>query len=188
MAVFRIKGAEVELTVRPLEGEAAEQDRQAAWSLYVDMATRVSVRGRLDARGEDSFDGEVLADGVASLKRFFDRTRELIRGYPVGRQGPARDDHLGAFALRMLETVHGPFLDKWHTDVLHWWNEDSDRSRSPVVRQQAYPHLERLLGDWTAVRTLGREVVRELADRYAFGPLAELPSGLREAWGAIEPR
>ena len=187
MALFRIGDAQVELTVQPVAGDAADDDRQAAWSLYVDMATRVSVRGRLDAQGQDTF-GEVLADGVASLKRFFDRTRELIRGYPVGRASAASDGHLGAFALRMLETVHGPFLDKWHTDVLHWWNEDSDRSRSPVLRQQAYPHLQRLLADWTAVRKLGREVVTELAERYGFGPLAELPPGMREGWGTLDPR
>ncbi len=171
------------LAIVPLSGAHAGADRQHAWELYVEIASRVAVRGNLDGERE-SFDHEVLASSMASLQEFFERVRTLVRRYPVGAIGGGASEHLGFATARMLGIVYGPFLAKWATHLLHWWNEDSDRGRPPVQRQDEYPQLTALLADWTAVRTFGRAVTQELAQAYGFAdvPGAMAPE-LRAAWG-----
>ncbi|MEM6991112.1 MAG: hypothetical protein AAF721_11460 [Myxococcota bacterium] len=183
MAVFRKGELGVQLSITPLTGECAGADRQHAWELYVEIATRVAVRGNLEGDRE-SFAHEVLASSMASLREFFERTRALVARYPVGEIGPNAGEHLGFVTARMLGTVYGPFLAKWATHLLHWWNEDSDRGRPPVQRQDEYPQLSALLADWTDVRRFSREVTAELATAYGFTDLpGAMPPELRAAWG-----
>lgn len=183
MATFAKGDLAVELTIAPLGGNHASADRQHAWELYVEIATRVAVRGNLDD-GVETFSHEVLASSMDSLQEFFERVRSLVRSYPVGAVAPGETEHLGFVTARMLGNVYGPFLAKWATHLLHWWNEDSDRSRPPIERQQEYPERAALFADWAAVRNFGRQVQSELAKAYAF---AEVPGAmspqLRAAWG-----
>lgn len=183
MPAFRKGDLTFELAVTPLLGTHAAEDRQFAWEMYVEMTTRVAVRGNLDGEGE-SFAHEVLADSMQSLQEFYERMREAVRRYPVGAIGPEVSSHLGFSAARMLGIVYGPFLSKWAAHLLHWWSEDSDRGRPPVVRQQAYPELAALLADWTVVRRFGRETTAELARTYGLVDVpGAMPPDLRAAWG-----
>ena len=183
MTTFRKGDVSFDLAVSPLQGEHAAADRQFAWELFVEMSTRVSVRGNLDGDRE-SYAHEVLAKSMVSLQEFFERVRTLVRQYPVGAIGPETRAHLGFSAARMLGIIYGPFLSKWAAHLLHWWNEDSDRGRPPVARQQEYPELAELLADWSLVRRFGRDTTAELARAYGFADVpGAMPPDLREAWG-----
>lgn len=183
VAPFRKADLSLEPTFTPLTGAHAAEDRQHAWELYVEMATRVAVRGNLDGE-RDSFDEEILTASMTSMAEFFERVRTLVRRYPVGAIGPEHPEHLGFATARMLGVVYGPFLMKWATDLQHWWSEESDRSRPPLERQRQYPNIEAMLSDWSAVREFGRHVITELTRAYGFAEVpGTMPPDLRAAWG-----
>src|SRR5437763_16654342 len=75
--------------------ELSEEDRQCAWELYTEIATRVAVVGkRLDKTCKD-FDGELFSESLDSLYHFFRECRGIMRRFPVGRFRVARQIHLG---------------------------------------------------------------------------------------------
>jgi len=182
MADFHKGELTIELPMVPLPGDHAAADRQHAWELYVEMATRLAVRGALDGAGE-SYAHEVLASSMVSLQEFYERVRALVLRYPVGPIGPGVE-HLGFTTARMLGIIYGPFLGKWSAHLLHWWSEDGDRGRPPSERQREYPELTALLADWTTVREFGRKTIAELARAYGFAEVpGAMPPDLRAAWG-----
>lgn len=77
----------------------------AAWDLYVEFATRVTVRPL--AAGEGS-----ARQAMDSLYTLFGVTREVLRGAGPGvADGP---DALGPVAIRVLNDGLRPFLTRWH--------------------------------------------------------------------------
>lgn len=172
---------ERELVFRRVEGELGMIDRQLAWELASHVTTRVAVRGKVDAQGEDTFRGEVLSEGLDELESFASDLRDLMLRYPVG-QLEGQQDHLGAFIALALELVVRQFLEKWQSEYRSWWEINKEHG-APFVVQRNFAQIDMLLRDWATVRRFFRDTVDELVKTYGFvDVLSELSSALQSAW------
>ena len=88
-----------------LELENDEAQMRAAWSLYVELSTRISTVP-LDAGTG------ILREALTSLYNMFNITRQILRDAgPDIAQGA---NSLGAIAIEVLNIGLRPFLVKWH--------------------------------------------------------------------------
>ncbi|MFQ5760979.1 MAG: hypothetical protein ACE5HM_08380 [Acidiferrobacterales bacterium] len=101
--------------------EPDENERRAAWELYVELITRVSI-----AR-EDPTEG-TLREALSSLYTLFDTTRKILREYGPSVAQPKGGSGLsfGYLAVAILNSVLRPFLSKWHVLLL-----DFEATRAP---------------------------------------------------------
>jgi hypothetical protein len=88
-----------------LEFETDEVQQKAAWELYVELTTRISVQPLGENEG-------IVREALSSLYKLFDITRGILRrAGPVVAQGP---NSLGPVAIDVLNKGIKPFLAKWH--------------------------------------------------------------------------
>jgi hypothetical protein len=149
-----------------LGAELSDQDRQCAWELYAEIATRVAVVGKRSDKAAKDFDGELYADSLDSLYAFFRECRAIMRRFPVGRIKDCRQDHLGIFINRILASVLRPFLEKWNCRFRTWWAQTQKDNASAFEVQQTFPDCAEFLTDWTALRLIMRRAERKLAQQY----------------------
>ena len=64
MAATKEGSFSLNLGVFKLEGKLSEDDRQCAWELYTELATRVAVVGKPVDKNAISFDGELYCDSI----------------------------------------------------------------------------------------------------------------------------
>ncbi len=135
-----------------LELENDEAQQRAAWSLYVELSTRIAVQPLKEGEG-------VLREALTSLYNVFNITRQILReAGPEIAKGPKS---LGFIAIDVLNKGLRPFLVKWHpllknyeekrmpglTTVDHervWENEGDLRKELEEVRQQMVVYVEAL--------------------------------------------
>lgn len=88
-----------------------EAERKAAWELYVELATRITV---VELRPEEG----LLREALSSLYTVFESTRGILRshGPSVAQATNGKDGDLsfGYLAVAVLNTVIRPVLAKWH--------------------------------------------------------------------------
>lgn len=157
-----------------LGADFEETDRQCAWELYTELATRVAVTGKPNDEDCTDFSGEVLAESFASLYTFFGEARKIMRSFPVGQLGQLKtDDHLGALIHRAMRDVLRPFLETWQADFRHWW-EMQDQDIPPMERQSTYPRLAEMKADWSEVRGVMRGIQDRLVGAYKLVNVAKL--------------
>lgn len=94
-----------------VEWEADPTERKAAWSLYIELVTRIAVQP-LEA------DNGLLREALASLYNLFPVTRQVLKesGPDVG----ASLDSVGGIAIAVLNNGLRPFLSKWHPLLQTW--------------------------------------------------------------------
>ncbi len=186
MAVFNKGTFSMNLGFIAVGGEFDNQDRQCAWELYTEIVTRVAVHGKLDEKRQEAFDGEVLVESLSSLYNFFMASREIMRRYPVGElsiKRPEVTNHLGFFIATMLDAVLRPFLETWQATYRHWWDQKSDRSKTPFKRQEEFPQLAQFKKDWITMRGFFRQSADELAKTYKLIDLGSaVAEHVRQAW------
>lgn len=86
-----------------------EAQQRAAWELYVELATRITVQP-LDV------DEGLMRDALSSLYSVFASTREILRqAGPSVAHGP---NSFGPMAIEVLNKGLRPFLAKWHPLLL----------------------------------------------------------------------
>ncbi len=166
---------ELNLGLVKLGAEVAEEDRQCAWELYTEIATRVAVCGKPGDPECTDFEGELYIESVESLYRFFQEVRLIMRRFPVGKLNASNQDHLGILANRIMTSVLRPFLEKWQIKYRHWWENESNPRLSPLQRQTNFPELRQFLADCSAVRTIMRAVRDELAATYQLVDVTSKP-------------
>jgi hypothetical protein len=100
-----------------------EAEQRAAWELYVELVTRISVTGLADDEG-------VLRESLSSLYAIFTTTRALLRSYGPTIARPATEGGLsfGILAVHILNYVLRPILATWHPVLL-----DYEHQRDPLV-------------------------------------------------------
>lgn len=96
LSSLKVKGPFLELEFKP-----SDQTRQAAWSLYVELITRIATQPLATDEGEE-------ISALASLHSLFATTREVLRD-----NGPKSVD-LAYIAVPFLNQVVRPFTAKWH--------------------------------------------------------------------------
>jgi len=127
---------------KPDEGE-----KSAAWEMYVELITRVSVAELGPEEG-------LLREALSSLYTLFDTTRSILRTHGPGVAKPKSggDYSFGFLAVAILNTVVRPLLAKWHPLLA-----DYENSKPPDV--SAFEHERK----WE----YSRELRGELADAHA---------------------
>ena len=92
--------------------EVSEAEQNAAWALYVQLATRIISRPLGEGEGS-------VAAALRSIYDVFDITRRILSD--SGREVCARDKSFGPIAIWILNEKLAPFLTTWHTkwDAYH---------------------------------------------------------------------
>lgn len=154
-----------------LDTELSDEDRQCAWELYTEIATRVAVVGKRKDKTAKNFDGELYSESLDSLYNFFKEARNIMRKFPVGRIKDFRQEHLGVLISRILSNVMRPFLEKWNGQYRAWCAKRHLIKDHPYEEQKCFPKHDEFLADWTALRLIMRQVERKLAEQYKLVPL-----------------
>lgn len=139
-----------------LGNDFEELDRQFAWELYTELATRVAVTGKANDPTCVNIDGELWVESFASLLAFCKELRLLLRTFPA--QKSKGQPHLGNMLLDITRIVINPFLDKWRVDYLNWWDYSSDKLVPPMQRQNEYPRGQAMLVEWRELKMTMRAV------------------------------
>lgn len=166
----------LDLGIVRLGAELSDEDRQCAWELYTELATRVALTGKCSDQECTDFEGELYIESLASLYSFFQEARQIMRKFPVGRITVDNQRHLGVIISRVMETVLRPFLEKWQADYRFWWESRSNPRLDPVARQSEYPVINEFLNDWVSLRWLMRKLQNELIDVYKLVDVGRLRS------------
>ena len=95
--------AEFAVGIGKAEWESDPTERRAAWSLYVELVTRISVQKDALPEGSET-------EAITSLYSLFAVTRDILKsaGPDVGKT----KDSVGAIALAVLDRGVRPFLTK----------------------------------------------------------------------------
>lgn len=109
------------------EWQADDTEVRAAWSLYVELATRVAVEP-LEA------DAGLLREALLSLHQLFPRTREIL--VAAGPSAGGRLPSVGGIAIAVLNKGLRPFLTKWHPELQEW------EAQKPVTKGAREHELE----------------------------------------------
>jgi len=126
--------------------EPDEDERLAAWEMYVELITRVSVDEL--GPGEGS-----LREALSSLYTLFGTTREILRRHGPGVATPKRGSDLsfGVIALGVVNGALRPFLSKWHVELLH--HEEQRRPDvSPLEHERSWERAAELRADLAELR------------------------------------
>lgn len=111
-----------------------QREVEAAWSLYVELVTRVAVQ-------ELPRDEGLVREALTSLHALFAETRSILRtaGPGVGAKMPS----IGGLAIGVLNKGLRPFLTKWHPELLHW-EACREPDASPRQHERAFPRMDEL--------------------------------------------
>ncbi len=94
-----------------VEFEPNDRERAAAWSLYVELQTRIAVQPFRHESG-------MLREVLSSLYSLFAFTREILR--EAGPDVARTPDSFGPIAIKVLTSGIAPFTTKWHQRLLQY--------------------------------------------------------------------
>jgi len=104
-----------------IEMEADPCQKKAAWSIYIELVTRIAVESLEDDQG-------ILREALTSLYNLFSITREVLK--EAGPDVGATDSTVGGIAIRVLNDGLRPFVSKWHP-LLQDWESKRLSNKSP---------------------------------------------------------
>ncbi|MCC5476868.1 hypothetical protein [Streptomyces barringtoniae] len=167
------KNVEVRLKLPMLEiagsWEPNDAERRAAWELYVELITRVSVVPLREDEG-------LLREALTSLYSLFGTAREILRRHGPQIAEPKRNGeyNFGYLAVAMLNYGVRPLLAAWHPALEDWESRrPADRSRRD--HERAWPQSAQL-------RTALNDTRRILA---AYADLLAAACGVPNLLGAF---
>ena len=124
------------------EWEADQTERKAAWSLYVELVTRIAVQPL-------EVDEGLLREALTSLHSLFKTTREVLK--EAGPDVGASHDSVGGIAIAVLVNGLRPFLAKWHPRLQAWEAQYSPEV-SPKEHEQNWSLALELRGELESLR------------------------------------
>jgi hypothetical protein len=144
--------------------EADESQQAAAWDVYVELITRVTITELQPHEG-------LLREALASMYQLFALTRETLKKYGPGVARPKRPGMLsfGMIAVDVLNALR-PFLATWHPLLLDW---EVMRDREHV---SAYEHESawKFASEMRTQLKIIQSAVRQYAD--LLGVVCDVPS------------
>lgn len=136
-------------------------ERNAAWEMYVELITRISV-------AELKSDEGLLREALSSLYTLFDTTRNILRKYGPKVAKPKGKGKLsfGYLAVAVLNTVLRPVLAKWHPLLLDYESSNKDAVSSLEYEQKwdKSDELRKVLNDVRSILIEYANVLAEVAD------------------------
>lgn len=154
-----------------------ESEKRAAWEMYVELITRISVAELLPQEG-------LLREALSSLYSLFDTTRKILRDYGPSVAQPKGEENLsfGYLAVAILNTVLRPVLAKWHPLLLDYESSRPD-SISTLEWERRWEKNEELRQVLNEVRQVLIEYANLLAEVAGVPPLIiERPRGDDLVW------
>ncbi len=141
-------GAMVKVRLSP---PVDEGQRQLAWTMYVELVTRISIVEMPDDEGIDH-------EAMSSLHILFGNLRSALvaAGPTAAKTSESGTAAIGSLVLLVLEVRLRPFLQHWHTRHARWKVGVGDEPRS-AGSEQVWP-------DHPAFRADLRQLQRELRD------------------------
>ena len=125
---------------------ADRSQQKAAWELYVELVTRISVQPLGSSEG-------LAREALSSLHAIFAETRKILRSHGPRVAEPLQKEALsfGEISLAILNHALRPFLAKWHPELLaheekrtkgvsqrenelHWQHHDAFRKELEELR------------------------------------------------------
>jgi len=102
-------------------------EKKAAWEMYVELITRISVE---EMRGGEG----ILRESLDSLYSIFESTREILKKYGPGIAEPKKKNEVsfGFLSVVILNRVLRPFLTKWHPVLEEY---ESRRAENASVKE-----------------------------------------------------
>lgn len=108
------------------EWEADVTERKAAWALYVELVTRITVELLQSDEG-------LLREALNSLYSMFAITRQILR--EAGPDVGISHNSVGGIAIAVLNRGLRPFLSKWHP-LLQAWEVQCPPTTSPKEHEK----------------------------------------------------
>ena len=149
----KLSSLKVNLTLPYIGGvegtwEPDEHERTAAWEMYVELVTRISVAELRPGEGS-------LREALSSLHSLFDTTREILRQHGPAVAQPKGKGRIwfGLLSVAILNSVLRPFLAKWHPLLLDYENK-KDSSVSPLEHERRWSEAEKLGQELNKVRLI----------------------------------
>jgi hypothetical protein len=139
-AVLKKVSVSLPFGIGSAEWQADPTERRAAWSLYVELVTRIAVQPL-------EVDEGLLREALNSLYSLFGTTREILK--EAGPDVGASRNSVGGIAIAVLNMGLRPFLSKWHPR-LQAWEAKRPPERSPREHEQQWaegPELRNALAD-----------------------------------------
>lgn len=120
------------------EWEPDEKERKAAWEMYVELVTRISVAKLYPDEG-------LLREALSSLYSLFEATRDILRKYGPAVAQPKNNEEIsfGYLSVAILNTVLRPVLSKWHPLLLDYELSKPD-SVSPLEHERKWESHDEL--------------------------------------------
>ena len=107
-------GVKINLQFLEMEFAPKDEDKDAAWELYVEMVTRVAIQVLPDQQGDEK-------TALDSLYKIFGITREILK-----KHGKFCTE-FAKIAVIVLNQVLRPFTAKWHKESLKGAFEDDSK-------------------------------------------------------------
>jgi hypothetical protein len=132
--------------------EPNEAERKAAWTLYVELSTRIATQPFSTEAGR-------LRTALSSLYLLFDITRGVLRdGGPALASGR---DAFGPIAIRFLTEVLAPFTTKWHEPLLSH-ELSRPKERDEWVHERDWVKFDEMIHDLRVIQENIQGYVRAL--------------------------
>ena len=130
LAEWGVNKLQLKLGFLDMEFVPQDDDRNAAWELYVELATRISTQPLPSGLGAD-------AKALVSLYSLFQTTRDIMK-----RHGPGAI-HFTRIGIAVLNRVLRPFLTRWH-GVINAENKPSSATQDEFRKQLELVRLDML--------------------------------------------
>lgn len=124
------------------EWEPSTEEKHAAWSLYVELVTRVAIEPLEPNSGS-------IREAMSSLHSLFAITREILKD--AGTSAGLLDSSVGGIAIHVLNTGIRPFLTKWHPRLSEW-EAAKPAEVSAIVHEEHWSFANDCLRDLESVR------------------------------------
>lgn len=149
-------------------------ERDAAWELYVELVTRVTV---VELRPDQG----TLREALTSYYQLFGITRDILRRYgPAVARGNGSRITFGRIAVAMLNSVIRPVLAHWHPLLLAI-EQSLPEGVDMITHEQSWVEADRLRSDLAKTRVLLIDIARLL------GEVAGVESLLPQDFAADQP-
>lgn len=147
----------------PVVGEIAgtwapdDAEREAAWEMYVELATRVTLIPLAPDNG-------ILREALTSFYSLFGTTRQILREHGPRVARPAREGDLSfaAIALAVLNGAIRPLLTRWHPELTAY-EQQRPTDRTVIAWERSWPSADHLRQELET----SREVLLDYADLLA---------------------
>ena len=167
-----IKAVDVALRLGPISvggtWEPDEAEVEAAWEMYIELATRISTQQLKEGEG-------ILREALTSLHELFSITREILRrhGPTVARKKGEGEHSFAELAVYVLNYGIRPILAKWHPLLIH---HEASRSadRSVAEHEASWQRAGELRGALEELRSNLLDYANLLAEVAGVEPLIAL--------------